>query len=68
MNTDEILRKILSEENLKEFWPEIENVENQNLNTILMIDNIFLKYVHTVLDNNIANDRVRANIIANLID
>lgn len=68
MNTDEILRKILSEENLKEFWSEIENVENQNLNTILMKDNIFLKYVHTVLDNNIANDRVREKIIANLID
>jgi len=67
MNTDQILRKILSDEELKKFWPEITNVEAENINTIQNKNNIYLKYIHTVLANDIANDRVRMNMIANLI-
>lgn len=68
MNTDQILRKILSDEELKKFWPEIKNVETENINTIKIKNNIYLKYVATVLANDYANDKVRMNIIANLID
>jgi hypothetical protein len=67
MNTDQILRKILSDEELKKFWPEIKNVETENLNTIRIKNNIYLKYIHTVLSNEISNDNVRKNTIANLI-
>lgn len=67
MNADQILRKILSDEELKKFWPEIKNVEMENINTINMKNNVYLKYIHTVLANGIANDTVRKNIIANLI-
>ncbi|MFV0158681.1 hypothetical protein OBK24_09485 [Empedobacter falsenii] len=67
MNTDQILRKILSDEELKKFWPEITNVETENINTIKIKNNIYLKYIATVLANDMANDRVRMNIIANLI-
>ena len=67
MNTDQILRKILSDEDLKKFWPEITNVETENINTIKIKNNIYLKYIATVLANDIANDKVRMNIIANLI-
>lgn len=67
MNTDQILRKILSDEELKKFWTEIINVETENINTIKIKNNIYLKYIHTVLANDIANDNVRKNIIANLI-
>lgn len=67
MNTDQILRKILSDEELKKFWTEIINVETENINTIKIKNNIYLKYIYTVLANDIANDNVRKNIIANLI-
>lgn len=67
MNTDQILRKILSDEELKKFWPEIKNVETENINTIRIKNNIYLKYVATVLATDIASNRVRENIIANLI-
>lgn len=67
MNTDQILRKILLDEELKKFWPEITNVETENINTIKIKNNIYLKYIAYVLANDIANDRVRMNMIANLI-
>jgi len=67
MNTDLILRKILSDEKLKKFWPELNDVNTENINTIKIKNNIYLKYVATVLANDIANDKVRMNIIANLI-
>ena len=67
MNTDLILRKILSDEKLKNFWPELNDVNKENINTIKIKNNIYLKYVATVLANDIANDKVRMNIIANLI-
>lgn len=67
MNIDQILRKILSDEELKKYWPEISNIETENFNTIKNKNNMFLKYIHTVLDEDIANDNVRKNIISNLI-
>lgn len=67
MNTDQILRKILSNEELKKYWPEITNVESENINTIKKKNNIYLKYINAVLADDIANDNVRKQTIANLI-
>lgn len=68
MNVDLILRKILADEDLKKFWPEIKNIEAQNINTIKKIENnIYLKYIYIVLADDIANDNVRKNIVSKLI-
>jgi len=67
MSTDEILRIILAEPNLREkFWPNIPNPEAQNLNTLLMSDNMYLKYLHIILSD--ANDNTRKNALANLLN
>lgn len=66
MNTDQILRKILSDEELKKFWPEIKNPEIQTLNTILRENNIYLKFLHTVLLDG-TNENVRKNIVSKLL-
>lgn len=68
MNTDQILRKVLAEDDLKKYWPEITNVTSENINTIISKNNIYLKYIHTVLSNEKPNDNVRKNIVANLIN
>ena len=67
MNTDKILSKLLSNNDLKKYWPEITNVESENINTIIRKNNIYLKYVHTVLADDYANDNVRKSIISKLI-
>ena len=67
MNIDEILRKILANPELKErYWPEIKNPESQNLNTLIMSQNVYLKYLHTVLSAQ--NDNTRNNSLSNLLN
>lgn len=68
MNTDQILRKILSDEELKKYWTEITNAESENVNTIRTKNNIYLKYLNAVLADDIANDNVRRQTVANLIN
>lgn len=69
MSIDQILRKILSNKDFQNYWPEIINVEAENLNTIKMKmdNNIYLKYLHTVLSNDNTNNNVRKNIVSKLI-
>ncbi|WP_318641708.1 hypothetical protein [Flavobacterium ardleyense] len=67
MNTDQILRKILSDTELKKHWTEITNADSENVNTIRNKNNIYLKYLNAVLADEIANDNVRRQIVANLI-
>jgi hypothetical protein len=67
MNTDKILRTILVNPKLKElYWPEIKNPESQNLNTINMSPNKYLKYLYIVLSDQ--NDNTRNNSLANLLN
>jgi len=67
MNIDEILRKILANPELnKRYWPEIKNPESQNLNTLIMSQNVYLKYLHIVLSDQ--NDNTRNNSLSNLLN
>lgn len=67
MNIDEILRKILANPELNNrYWPEITNPESQNLNTLNMSSNIYLKYLHIVLNDH--NDNTKYNTLANLLN
>jgi hypothetical protein len=67
MSTDEILQKILANPDLKEkYWPEIKDSSSQNVNTILMSKNIYLRYLHAILSDQ--NDNTRNQAIANLIN
>jgi hypothetical protein len=67
MNIDEILRKILANPELKNlYWPNIKNPESQNLNTLIMSDNVYLKYLHAVLSDQ--NDNTRNNSLSNLLN
>ena len=67
MNTDQIHRKILTDQDLEKIWPEITNIESENVNTIKMKPNVYLKYVSIVLSSEYANDNVKKKLIANLI-
>jgi hypothetical protein len=67
MSTDTILKKILSNVTLKEkYWPELENVEDLNINTIGLQNNIYLKYIHAILIDR--TDQARRIMIANLLN
>ena len=67
MSTDEILQKVLANPDLqKQFWPEITDPSTQNVVTLLMSNNIYLKYLHAIFSDQ--PDMVRNQSIANLIN
>jgi len=66
MSTDDILKKVLENPDLKEeYWPEIDPI-TQNVNTILTSRNIYLRYLHIIFSDQ--NDNTRKNTLANLLN
>jgi hypothetical protein len=67
MSPDEILKKILENPELQEqYWPEITDPSTQNVNTLSISKNIYLRYLHTIFSEQV--DAVRYNALANLIN
>ena len=67
MSPDEILIKILENPKLQEqYWPEITDPSTQNVNTLIMSKNIYLRYLHTIFSEQV--DAVRNNALANLLN
>lgn len=67
MSTDEILQKILSNPQLMEkYWPEIKDPTTQNVNTILMTKNIYLRYLHEIFSDK--PDTTKKNAVLNLLN
>ncbi len=68
MSIDTILKQILNDPNLKnKYWPELNNVEAQNMNTISRSNNVYLKYISAILSENITETNRRTQI-SNLLN
>lgn len=67
MRSDQILRKVLANPKLKEkYWPELTDPNAQNLNTLLLSNNVYLKYLHSLFSE--ASDPMRRNTISKLLN
>ena len=64
MDKQVILKEILKNENLKtKYWPEID-AEKENLNTLLMNQNKYIKALNSILNS--GNPKIRMNELFNI--